>query len=266
MIFTEEWLRQYVNPALGTDELADALTMAGLEVEEVRTIAPAFSGVVVGEVLSCRDHENSDHLHVCEVNAGTGETLQIVCGAPNVRAGIKVACATIGAVLPGDFRIKKSKLRGVVSMGMLCSTRELGINEDHNGIWILPDDAPVGVDIRQYARLDDAKIELKLTPNRGDALSVVGVARDVHAITGAPLTLPAMDPVAATCSCAPGGCSGARPLRPLYEPNSSRPECCRSDAGLDEGALGALRHAFDLGFGRYFQLCHARAGPSDALL
>lgn len=182
MIFTEEWLRQYVNPALGTDELADALTMAGLEVEEVRTIAPAFSGVVVGEVLSCRDHENSDHLHVCEVNAGTGETLQIVCGAPNVRAGIKVACATIGAVLPGDFRIKKSKLRGVVSMGMLCSTRELGINEDHNGIWILPDDAPVGVDIRQYARLDDAKIELKLTPNRGDALSVVGVARDVHAI------------------------------------------------------------------------------------
>ena len=144
MIFTEEWLRQYVNPALGTDELADALTMAGLEVEEVRTIAPAFSGVVVGEVLSCRDHENSDHLHVCEVNAGTGETLQIVCGAPNVRAGIKVACATIGAVLPGDFRIKKSKLRGVVSMGMLCSTRELGINEDHNGIWILPDDAPVG--------------------------------------------------------------------------------------------------------------------------
>ena len=201
MIFTEEWLRQYVNPALGTDELADALTMAGLEVEEVRTVAPAFSGVVVAEVLTCRDHENSDHLHVCEVNAGTGETLQIVCGAPNVRAGIKVACATIGAVLPGDFRIKKSKLRGVVSMGMLCSTRELGINEDHNGIWILPDDAPIGVDIRQYARLDDAKIELKLTPNRGDALSVVGVARDVHAITGAPLTLPAMDPVPATCSC-----------------------------------------------------------------
>ena len=232
MIFTEEWLRQYVNPALGTDELADALTMAGLEVEEVRTIAPAFSGVVVGEVLSCRDHENSDHLHVCEVNAGTGETLQIVCGAPNVRAGIKVACATIGAVLPGDFRIKKSKLRGVVSMGMLCSTRELGINEDHNGIWILPDDAPVGVDIRQYARLDDAKIELKLTPNRGDALSVVGVARDVHAITGAPLTLPAMDPVAATCSC----------------------------------TLPVDVQAPDLGFGRYFQLCHARAGPSDALL
>ena len=244
MIFTEEWLRQYVNPALGTDELADALTMAGLEVEEVRTIAPAFSGVVVGEVLSCRDHENSDHLHVCEVNAGTGETLQIVCGAPNVRAGIKVACATIGAVLPGDFRIKKSKLRGVVSMGMLCSTRELGINEDHNGIWILPDDAPVGVDIRQYARLDDAKIDYRCAAHAaGDGSGCCHLL--LHAS---------------------GGCSGARPLRPLYEPNSSRPECCRSDAGLDEGALGALRHAFDLGFGRYFQLCHARAGPSDALL
>lgn len=201
MIFTEEWLRQYVNPALSTDELADALTMAGLEVEEVRTAAPAFTGVVVGEVLTCRDHENSDHLHVCEVNAGTGETLQIVCGAPNVRAGIKVACATIGAVLPGDFRIKKSKLRGVVSMGMLCSQRELGISENHDGIWILPDDAPIGADIREYARLDDARIELKLTPNRGDALSVVGVARDVHAITGAPLTLPAMTPVPATCKC-----------------------------------------------------------------
>ncbi|MDO5530540.1 phenylalanine--tRNA ligase subunit beta [Sutterella sp.] len=197
MIFTEEWLRQYVNPALSTDELADALTMAGLEVEEVTACAPAFTGVVVGEVLTCRDHENSDHLHVCEVNVGTGENLQIVCGAPNCRAGIKVACAMIGAVLPGDFRIKKSKLRGVVSMGMLCSTRELGINDNHDGIWILADDAPVGADIREYARLDDAKIELKLTPNRGDALSVVGVARDVHAITGAPLILPSMAPVPA---------------------------------------------------------------------
>lgn len=201
MIFTEEWLRQYVNPALTTDELAESLTMAGLEVEEVRSVAPEFTGVVVAEVLTCRDHENSDHLHVCEVNAGTGETLQIVCGAPNVRAGIKVACATIGAVLPGDFRIKKSKLRGVVSMGMLCSTRELGINEDHDGIWILPDDAPVGTDIREYAHLDDARIEIKLTPNRGDALSVTGIARDVHAVTGAPLALPAMDPVPATCEC-----------------------------------------------------------------
>ena len=199
MLFTEEWLRQYVNPQLNTEELADALTMHGLEVEDVTTVAPPFTGVVVAEVLTCRDHENSDHLHVCEVNAGTGETLQIVCGAPNVRAGIKVACATIGAVLPGDFRIKKSKLRGVVSMGMLCSQRELGITEDHTGIWILPDDAPIGMDIREYAKLDDARIELKLTPNRGDALSLIGVARDLHAVTGAPLTLPEMPAVAPNC-------------------------------------------------------------------
>ncbi len=198
MLFTEEWLRQFVNPAMTTEEIADALTMHGLEIEGVETVAPPFTGVVVAKVLTCRDHENSDHLHVCEVDAGTGEVLQIVCGAPNVRAGIKVACATVGAVLPGNFTIKKAKLRGVVSMGMLCSTRELGINNDHNGIWILPDDAPVGEDIRRYAHLDDARIDLKVTPNRGDALSVLGVARDLHAITGAPLQVPEMKPVTPT--------------------------------------------------------------------
>ena len=201
MLFTEEWLRHYVNPALSTDELAEAMTMAGLEVEEVTPIAPAFSGVVVAEVLECVDHQNSDHLHVCKVNAGTGEILQIVCGAPNVRAGIKVACATIGAVLPGDFKIKKAKMRGVESFGMLCSARELGISEDHAGIWILDPAAPVGEDIRKWAKLDDKRFEIKLTPNRGDALSVVGVARDVHAATGAPLNLPVFEEVAANSDC-----------------------------------------------------------------
>ncbi len=201
MLFSEEWLRQCVNPALTTDELAEAMTMAGLEVEEVQSIAPEFTGVVVAHVLECVDHENSDHLHVCKVDAGTGEILQIVCGAPNVKTGVKVPCAVIGAVLPGDFKIKKAKMRGVASFGMLCSARELGINEDHAGLWILPEDAPVGMDIREYARLNDKRFEIKLTPNRGDALSIVGVARDVHAITGAPLTLPAFDAVAATCEC-----------------------------------------------------------------
>lgn len=201
MLFTEEWLRQYVNPALSTEELAETLTMSGLEVEEVTRLAPDFTGVVVAEVVSCRDHENSDHLHVCEVNAGTGELLQIVCGAPNVRAGIKVLCALIGAELPGGFQIKKSKLRGELSFGMLCSARELGTSEDHNGLWILPDDAPVGMNIREYAHLDDARIEIKLTPNRGDALSLIGVARDLHAATGADLKLPEMTPVAPTCEC-----------------------------------------------------------------
>ena len=201
MLFTEEWLRQYVNPALSTEELAETLTMSGLEVEEVTRLAPDFTGVVVAEVVSCRDHENSDHLHVCEVNAGTGELLQIVCGAPNVRAGIKVPCALIGAELPGGFQIKKSKLRGELSFGMLCSARELGTSEDHNGLWILPDDAPVGMNIREYTHLDDARIEIKLTPNRGDALSLIGVARDLHAATGADLKLPEMTPVAPTCEC-----------------------------------------------------------------
>lgn len=201
MLFSEEWLRHCVNPSLTTDELAESMTMAGLEVEEVAPVAPPFTGIVTAKVLECVDHENSDHLHVCKVDAGTGEILQIVCGAPNVKAGVKVPCALIGAVLPGNFKIKKAKMRGVESFGMLCSARELGINEDHTGLWILPEDAPVGVDIREYAHLNDCRFEIKLTPNRGDALSIVGVARDVHAVTGAELTLPAMPEVPATCEC-----------------------------------------------------------------
>lgn len=201
MLFTEEWLRQYCNPDLSTDELTEALTMAGLEVEEATKIAPDFTGVVVAEVVTCRDHENSDHLHVCEVNIGSGELVQIVCGAPNVRAGVRVPCATIGAVLPGGFTIKKTKLRGELSMGMLCSARELGVSEDHGGLWILPEDAPIGMNIREYAHLDDSRIEIKLTPNRGDALSLVGVARDLRAVTGARLTLPTMTKLRPTCDC-----------------------------------------------------------------
>ena len=200
MLFSEDWLRSYINPDLTTEELAESLTMAGLEVEEVQKIAPDFTGVVVGHVLECVDHENSDHLHVTKVNVGNGEILQIVCGAPNVRAGPKVACAKIGAVLP-EFKIKKAKMRGVESFGMLCSARELGVSSDHTGIWELPADAPVGEDVRKVLHLDDSRFEIKLTPNRGDALSVVGVARDLHAVTGAPLTIPAMPSVEATCSC-----------------------------------------------------------------
>lgn len=190
-----------VNPDLTSEELAEAMTMAGLEVEDCTSIAPDFEGVVVAEVVDCVDHQNSDHLHVCKVNVGAPELLQIVCGAPNVKTGVKVPCALIGAVLPGNFKIKKAKMRGVESFGMLCSSRELGINDDHQGLWILPADAPVGMDIREYAHLDDKRFEIKLTPNRGDALSVVGVARDVHAVTGAPLTLPEFKTVAANCDC-----------------------------------------------------------------
>ena len=164
MLFSEDWLRSYINPDLTTEELAESLTMAGLEVEEVQKIAPDFTGVVVGHVLECVDHENSDHLHVTKVDVGNGEILQIVCGAPNVRAGLKVACAKIGAVLP-EFKIKKAKMRGVESFGMLCSARELGVSSDHTGIWELPADAPVGEDVRKVLHLDDSRFEIKLTPN-----------------------------------------------------------------------------------------------------
>jgi len=198
MQFSEQWLRHYVNPSLSSDELAEALTMAGLEVEEVEPVAPAFTGIVVAQVLTKEKHPNADKLSVCTVDAGTGEVLQIVCGAPNVEAGVRVPCALSGAVLPGDFRIKPTKMRGVESQGMLCSARELGISEDHGGLLILPADAPVGVNIREYLQLDDRKFTIKLTPNRGDALSVIGVARDLHAITGAEFKQPSFAPVAVT--------------------------------------------------------------------
>ena len=202
MLFSESWLRTYVNPAISSEELQDALTIHGLEVDEARKAAPDFTGVVIAEVVECRDHENSDHLHVCQVNAGTGELIQIVCGAPNVRAGVRVPCAMVGAELPGGFKIKKAKLRGVPSNGMLCSARELGVSEDHDGLWLLPEDAPIGEDIRKYAHLDDVVVDLNVTPNRGDALSLTGIAREVHAVTGAELKLPEIHEAAVTTDAA----------------------------------------------------------------
>jgi phenylalanyl-tRNA synthetase beta chain len=201
MQFSEQWLRQYVNPALDSEQLAHALTMAGLEVEDVVPAAPPFSGVVVAQVRKVEKHPSADKLTVCEVDAGSGKLLSIVCGAPNVSAGIRVPCALVGAVLPGDFRIKEAKLRGVPSEGMLCSARELGLSEDHAGLMILDGDAPgveLGRDIREVLALDDRKFTIKLTPNRGDCLSVVGVAREVAAITGAGLCLGRTEAVAPT--------------------------------------------------------------------
>jgi len=196
MQFSEQWLRHYTNPAIDSDELAHRLTMSGLEVEESVPVAPPFTGVVVAHVISVARHPNADKLTVCEVDAGTGAKLGIVCGAPNVAAGIRVPCALEGAVLPGDFRIKRTTMRGVESQGMLCSARELGLSEDHSGLMILDADAPIGQDIRAALDLDDRKLTIKLTPNRADCLSVVGVAREVAAITGAALKLPSFDPVA----------------------------------------------------------------------
>ena len=198
MQFSEQWLRHYCNPALASEALAEALTMGGLEVEAVEPVAPPFSGIVVARILSADKHPNADKLRVCRVDAGTGEELVIVCGAPNAAAGLVVPCALPGAELPGGLRIKATTMRGVESQGMLCSARELGLSDEHAGLLPLPGDLAVGQDLRQALALDDCKLTIKLTPNRGDALSVVGVARDLHAITGAPLVLPTFAPVAPT--------------------------------------------------------------------
>lgn len=198
MQFSEAWLRAYVDPPIGSDELAARLTMAGLEVEEAVPVAPPFTGVVVARVLKVQRHPNADKLALCEVDAGGGRTLSIVCGAPNVAAGQRVPCALDGARLPGGREIRTATVRGVPSQGMLCSARELGLSEDHGGLLVLEEDAPVGADLRAYLDLDDRRFTIKLTPNRGDCLSVVGVAREVAAITGAPLSLPRFDAVAAS--------------------------------------------------------------------
>ncbi|PWC12154.1 phenylalanine--tRNA ligase subunit beta [Brenneria corticis] len=198
MKFSELWLREWVNPAVDSETLSEQITMAGLEVDGVEPVAAAFHGVVVGEVAECGQHPNADKLRVTKVNVGGDRLLDIVCGAPNCRQGLKVAVATIGAVLPGDFKIKAAKLRGEPSEGMLCSFSELGISEDHDGIIELPADAPIGADIRDYLRLDDSAIEISVTPNRADCLGIIGVARDVAVLNRLALTEPEIAPVAAT--------------------------------------------------------------------
>ncbi|MEF7617285.1 phenylalanine--tRNA ligase subunit beta [Aquincola sp. MAHUQ-54] len=203
MQFPESWLRSFCNPPITTEQLADTLTMAGLEVEEMRPVAPPFSRIVVGHILEAAQHPNADRLRVCTVDAGEHSKdgpLQIVCGAPNARAGIRVPLALVGAQLPpGEdgkpFEIKVGKLRGVESFGMLCSARELKLSEDHGGLLELAADAPVGADVREVLQLDDTLFTLKLTPNLAHCLSVYGIAREVSALTGAPLLTPAIAPV-----------------------------------------------------------------------
>jgi phenylalanyl-tRNA synthetase beta chain len=195
MQFPESWLRSFCNPPISSQELADKLTMAGLEVEELTTVAPPFTGIVVGEILSAEQHPNADRLRVCLVDVGQAEPLNIVCGAPNARVGIKVPCATVGAELPpGEdgkpFKIKLGKLRGVESQGMLCSAKELQTSEESDGLLELADDATVGRNIREQLGLDDMLFTLKLTPNLAHCLSVYGIAREVSALTGAPLLPP----------------------------------------------------------------------------
>jgi len=198
MKFSESWLRSFVDPACSGAELSHLLTMAGLEVEEEETVAPAFGNVIVGHVLEVTKHPDADRLNVCRVDIGRGTLQQIVCGAPNVAVGLKVPCALPGAELPGNFVIKVAKVRGVESSGMLCSAKELGIAEDASGLLVLPADATVGEDIRRTLDLDDRLLTLKLTPNRADCLSISGVAREVAALTGTPARYPEIAEVPVT--------------------------------------------------------------------
>ncbi|PSS74613.1 phenylalanine--tRNA ligase subunit beta [Shewanella algae] len=193
MKFSESWLREWVNPAISRDELTHQITMAGLEVDDVIAVAGDFSGVVVGEVVECGQHPDADKLRVTKVNVGSEELLDIVCGAPNCRQGLKVAVAVVGAVLPGDFKIKKAKLRGQPSHGMLCSYGELGIEIESDGIIELPLDAPIGTDIREYLQLNDVIIDVDLTANRADCLGMVGLAREVGVLNRLNVTEPSWE-------------------------------------------------------------------------
>ncbi|MEI2557261.1 phenylalanine--tRNA ligase subunit beta [Acinetobacter pittii] len=198
MKISENWLRTWVNPAIDSETLSDQLTMLGLEVDELAPVAKPFTGVVVGEVLTVEQHPDADRLRVTTVNIGSGEPLQIVCGAPNVRAGMKAPVATIGAVLPGDFKIKKGKLRGVESQGMLCGASEIDLEDKIDGLLELPADAPVGVNIREYLKLDDNVIDISITPNRGDCFSIRGIAREIAVINQLQMNEPEIKSVDAT--------------------------------------------------------------------
>ena len=201
MKFSEQWLREWVSPQLDTQAMADQITMAGLEVDAIEPVAKAFNGVVVAEVLSKKQHPDADKLNVCTVNDGSAEPVQVVCGAPNVDVGQKVPFARVGGVLPGDFSIKKAKLRGVESCGMICAESELGLAEEASpGIFVLPSSAPVGEDFRRYMALDDNTVEVDLTPNRGDCLSLKGLAREVGALNRLAVAVPETTPVVASIS------------------------------------------------------------------
>lgn len=196
MKFSEQWLREWVNPELTTAELVEQLTMAGLEVDGVEQVAGEFTGVVVAEITGCEQHPDADKLRVCQVSDGK-DSFQVVCGAPNARVGLKIPFATVGAKLPGDFKIKKAKLRGVESFGMLCAEQELGMAESSDGLMELPQDAPLGENVRDYLQLDDAIIEVDLTPNRADCFSIAGIARDVGVLNKQDVCEPSIEAVAA---------------------------------------------------------------------
>ena len=269
MKLSEAWLREWVNPELSTDELVAQLTMAGLEVDGVEAVAGSFEGVVVGEIVSVEPHPDADKLRVCQVAGDPQGVRQVVCGAPNARAGIKVPFALVGAQLPGDFKIKKAKLRGIESFGMLCAQTELEAGEDDDGLWELPVDAPVGQDLQTYLQLQDSIIEVDLTPNRSDCLSIKGLAREAAVLNRCAVTAPAIKPAPVTATdtfpvtlSAPEACSRyvGRVIRnidvtrpsPLWLQEKLRRSGLRSiDAVVDVTnyvllELGQPMHAFDL--------------------
>jgi phenylalanyl-tRNA synthetase beta chain len=268
MKFSEKWLREWVDPPVSTQELVELLTMAGLEVDSVEPLAPGVEKLVVGEVLSVEPHPDADKLRICRVDAGESATLQIVCGAPNVRPGGKYPLAPVGARLPGGITIRRSKLRGVDSYGMLCSARELGMGEDHEGLLELPADSRTGADVSTVLGLDDTVIEIELTPNRGDCLGIEGIAREVGALTRCPAISPGSGEVAASIEDtlavevqAPEGCprylgrliSGIDPKAstPLWMQERLRRSGLRSIAPVVDVTnyvlleLGQPMHAFD---------------------
>ena len=200
MRFSVNWLKKWVDIDLSADELSDKLTASGLEVDTVNPVAADFSDIVVAEIIACGPHPNADKLQICTIEHGDVEPSQVVCGAPNARAGIKIPLARVGARIGADFKIKKARLRGVESFGMACSARELGLSDDHAGLMELPADAPLGMSLRDYLELDDQAIEVELTPNRADCLSIQGVAQDVAASCSATLTALAIEPVESTIS------------------------------------------------------------------
>lgn len=290
MKFSEQWLRQWVNPAVDTQELCDQLTMAGLEVDAVDPVAAVFSAVVVGEVQHVEPHPDAEKLRICRVDVGAKSPLTIVCGAANVAAGMRVPTALVGAQLPGGLNIEKAKLRGVESSGMLCSATELGLAESSDGLLPLPAEAPVGADVRTYLGLDDVSIELALTPNRGDCLSVAGVAREVGVLNRLPIQAPAFTSVApvtqrrldialkakADCPRYVGRIIegvDARAVTPMWMRERLRRSGLRSLGPLVDVTnyvlleLGQPMHAFDLDrLSPGLQIRHAQTGESLTLL
>jgi phenylalanyl-tRNA synthetase beta chain len=226
--FSEHWLRTLSDPPIDGDALADALTMAGIEVESRVPVAPPFSDVVVGKVLAVERHPNADRLTVCRVDVGQGAPVSVVCGAPNVAPGVVAPFARVGAVLPGGLTIRQAAMRGVESQGMLCSASELGLSDDASGLLLLDPDAPIGADLRRVLDLDDTVLEVKLTPNRADCLSILGLAREVAAITGVSLQKPPLEPAESRGS----GHRGVRIEDPLACPRF----CGRVIEGIDPGA------------------------------